>query len=98
MNCFFKLFLGASPAVLLPGAGTGSEFPCAGDKTAGCTLGFVGLFHKDSLVCATEQGSTDGSVRYEGRRRWSVGRVAGSISGHQMVDYVLASTSGQKAA
>ena len=51
-----------------------------------------------SLVCVIGQGSTDGSpdgsVQYEGGRFWSVGSMTGDASGHQMVDYVLTSTSG----
>ena len=45
-------------------------------------------------MCATGQGRTDGSAQYTGERWWSVGSVTGDASGHQMVDYVLASTSG----
>ena len=79
-------------------ARTGSWFLCTGNKAAGCALGFVGLFCTGSMVRATGQGGTDGNtdatVQYKGGRWWSVGSVAGYASGHQMVDYVLASTSG----
>ena len=67
------------------------------DKTAGCALRFMGLFCSSSLVCVTGQGSTDegadGTIQYGGGRWWSVGSMKGDAYGHQMVDYVLASTS-----
>ena len=57
----------------------------------------MGLIRTGSLECVTGQdhtdGSTDGSVWCEGGRWWSVGSVMGDAPGHQMVDYVLASTS-----
>ena len=40
----------ACPAALLPEARTGSWLLCTMDKTAGCALGSVGLFHTDSLI------------------------------------------------
>ena len=66
------------------------------DKTAGCAQRFVRLFRANSLLCVTGQSGTDGSaddsVWYEGGRWWPVGSMTGDTSGHQMVDYVLAST------
>ena len=59
---------------------------CGGDKTAAYAVGTLGLFHMGSLVYVTGQsgtdGSTDGSIQYEGRGWWSVDSMKGDSSGH----------------